>query len=39
MAGGVADASDGGRAERLEQLALPHLDAVDALARADEVIE
>ena len=33
MAGGVADLSDGGRAERFKALALPHLDDVYTLAR------
>ncbi|HEY1475275.1 MAG TPA: sigma-70 family RNA polymerase sigma factor [Pseudolabrys sp.] len=33
MAGGVADASDGSRAERFKALALPHLDDVYTLAR------
>jgi len=33
MAGGVADASDGGRAERFKALALPHLDDIYTLAR------
>ena len=33
MAGGVADVSDGGRAERFKALALPHLDDVYTLAR------
>src|ERR1700688_1906519 len=33
MAGGVADLSDGGKAERFKALALPHLDDVYTLAR------
>jgi RNA polymerase sigma-70 factor (ECF subfamily) len=33
MAGSVADADDGGRAERFKTLALPHLDAAYTLAR------
>ena len=33
MAGGAADANDGGKAERFKQLALPHLDDVYTLAR------
>jgi len=33
MAGGAADGSDGGKAERFKELALPHLDAIYTLAR------
>jgi RNA polymerase sigma-70 factor, ECF subfamily len=33
MAGGAADLSDGGKAERFKALALPHLDDVYTLAR------
>ena len=33
MAGGVADLSEGGKAERFKSLALPHLDDVYTLAR------
>jgi len=33
MAGGVADRSDGGKAEHFKALALPHLDAIYTLAR------
>jgi RNA polymerase sigma-70 factor (ECF subfamily) len=33
MAGGAADGSDGGKAERFKALALPHLDDVYTLAR------
>jgi RNA polymerase sigma-70 factor, ECF subfamily len=33
MAGGAANGSDGGKAERFKELALPHLDAIYTLAR------
>ncbi len=33
MAGGVTDWSGGGKAERFEALALPHLDDIYTLAR------